>query len=101
MKTKKIYKIRDLTTGKYISIGYSNRASWFVFPSAAILSDGNLKPTKNYVVDCFETVVVKSLTLEGKEITNENICTECGESFTTTYKDDNICGRCAKNIFKD
>lgn len=35
-KTKRIYKVWDKTEKKYVSLGYNSKATWSVFPSAAI-----------------------------------------------------------------
>lgn len=68
--TKKIFKIKDKRTNKYISLGYRNKATWTVFPTAAIENDlsGIIDNTQNFVIEVFELVHSKTLNLEGKEI---------------------------------
>lgn len=69
MTPKKIYKIRDLRTNKYISLGYKNRSTWSIFPSAVIESSNyKLGDGKNFVVDIFETKLAETVTLKREKI---------------------------------
>lgn len=68
-KTKKAYKVFHKPSGKYITVGYNRKASWFVFPSAAMQNDSDitLKPD-DYEVHQFETIVVNKLNINGEVI---------------------------------
>ena len=70
--SKKVYKIKNLKTGEYISYqGYnSNKSSWFRFPSVAIraMSYNNKSFMSEHIVDIFELVKISSLDTDGNEL---------------------------------
>lgn len=67
-KPKRLYKIRDKKTGKYISCGYNSKATWLTFPGAAIESSININDRHLYEVDMFEMVKTSSFTLDHKPL---------------------------------
>lgn len=62
-KSKKAYKIKNLSTGEYISIGYRPKSTWSKFPGQAIASSIPESERNNYVVDVFELVQVDTVSL--------------------------------------
>ena len=67
---KRAYKIRDLRTGKHISIGYRSKSTWNSFPSQVILNNTHVIPkgSKDFVVDVFELIQIDTVSLEGLKI---------------------------------
>ena len=50
--TKKVYKIKDKRTGKYITLGYSNKKTWLIFPTQAIeFNQHKIHDKENYEVE--------------------------------------------------
>jgi len=62
MEKKKVYRIRRIGTKEFISVGYNNKSSWNVYPSAAI--NANTYMFKNK--DEFEVVVFEYNLVEEK-----------------------------------
>lgn len=52
MTNKKVYKIRKKDTGDFVSLGYNQKSSWNVYPSAAIKE--NIQDKSKYEVVIFE-----------------------------------------------
>lgn len=54
---KKVYKIRDKTTGKFVTLGYNRKQSWLTYPQQAIDNNPHqLTPKENYEVVVFTFV---------------------------------------------
>jgi hypothetical protein len=67
--TKKVYKIKDKRTGKYITLGYSNKKTWLIFPAQAIeFNQHKIHDKENYEVEQYELVKTKTFDLDGNEI---------------------------------
>lgn len=68
-KIKKSYRIREVDTGEYISVGYNRKSSWNAFPSEAISNHSYLTSTPGrFVVDVFELVYTDTLDLDKNKI---------------------------------
>lgn len=66
MKNKKVYRVRRKGTDHFISLGYNNKSSWSVYPSAAIKESTAILNNK----DQFEIVTYE---FELKEIKTEEL----------------------------
>jgi len=64
--TKKIYKVRDKTTGEFVSLGYSRKSHWATFPHVALHYYGGDKD--NLIIEQYETVYKQSFNAKGEEI---------------------------------
>jgi len=65
MNSSKAYKIINKKTNKPISLGYSSKASWKVWPSEAIKS---LKNPEDYFVQEYELVESKKFDLKRNQL---------------------------------
>jgi len=62
---KKLYKIRNKTTGKFVTAGYTGRSSWLVYPSAVIECNSlDFEPKDNFEVVVYEYVATHTLPLK-------------------------------------
>ena len=58
----KVYRIREVSTGKYLTLGYKRRSSWNVFPGAIIKEYPYIKnDIGSYMVDVFELTKTEEL----------------------------------------
>jgi hypothetical protein len=74
---KKLYRVRNKKTGKFIALGYERKTSWLVFPSEVIKNNRHFSfpdGEENYEVVMFEMQPTKKFTLDKKEIPqNQNL----------------------------
>lgn len=67
MKTKKIYRIRKKGSEDFLSLGYDQKSSWSVYPSAAIKNNSHIINDKSmFEVVVFEYELKETSTLELK-----------------------------------
>jgi len=59
----KIYKIRNKKTQEFITLGYSNKYTWHVFPSEAIKNNKHIICLDDYEVVVFEYKEINILPL--------------------------------------
>ena len=65
MNTKLIYRVRKKGTEDFLQLGYNNKSSWLVYPSAAIKRDHKVSKSKeDYEVVVFEYKLEEIKTIE-------------------------------------
>lgn len=68
--SNKVYRIKDLRTDTFVSLGYNGKTSWLSFPSTVIKQSKDIINDKNkhhFEVLVFELVPTKRFTIDKEE----------------------------------
>lgn len=67
MESKKVYRIYDKSRKEYLTLGYNQKTTWNVFPSAIIKSYSD-SDQKGWVVEEFEYELVRKVEYDIKKV---------------------------------
>ena len=82
----KVYRIKNVKTDKYVSVGYNQKSSWKTFPSEAIKINSdtfNQAEFDDFEVEVYELKLVQKLYLnkKGDAINKKNLLLLIGRRY--------------------